>query len=314
MLINVGIIISIVILFYFLGRAADLLISSVKRIGRGFGVKIFFLGLILGLFTSFPELTIGLNAFLNNIPSISLGNLLGGIIVILGLILGASLILNRKITTDGKISRFLPILIYIALPLLFGLDNNLNRIDGIILIAAYIFLLHRLYRQNKNSESEIVRFSKRELLKQISLAVLGLVMLVAISNFIIRLTMILLGGFNISIFAIGAAVFSIGTNLPEIIITVRSWKKHIKELAVSSLIGSAIANPAIIGIFALARPIFIKTDLSYYLLMTFTLVLLGFLLYFYETGKKLTRREGISLVLIYLLFLISQILLLVYLR
>ncbi len=314
MLINAGIVISLVILFYFLGRVADLLISSIKKIGRGFGVKIFFLGLILGLFTSFPELTISLNAFLNNVPSIFLGNLLGGIIVILGLILGASLILNRKITTDGKISRFLPILIYITLPFLFGLDNNLNRIDGIILIAAYIFLLHRLYHQNKNNESETIRFSKKELLKQISLAVLGLVMLVAISNFIIRLTMILIGGFNISIFAIGAALFSIGTNLPEIIITVRSWKQHIKELSISTLIGSAIANPAIIGIFALAKPIYIRADLSYYLLMTFTLVLLGFLLYFYETGKKLTRREGIFLVSIYFLFLVSQIVLLIYLR
>jgi len=308
MLINAGIVISIVILFYFLGRAADLLISSVKKIGHQFGIRIFFLGLILGFFTSLPEFTIGINAIANNIQAISLGNLLGGIIVLLGLILGTSLILERQITTDGKISRFLPILIYLILPFLFSLDGKLAVIDGVILLAAYIFLIERLYHQNKNSEKIIVHVSKKQLLKELGTVLLGIVSLVVIANVIIRLTLILLGDLNVSIFAVGAALFAIGTNLPEIIVALRSWRQRLKELSMSTLIGSALANPAIIGIFALAKPIYVKTDLSYFLLFTFTLVLLAFLLYFYETGKKLTRREGIILVGIYGIFLVSQIL------
>lgn len=314
MFVNAGIAISLVILFYFLGKAADLVILSIKKIGHQFGIRIFFLGLILGFFTSLPELTIGINALVNNIQAISIGNLLGGVIVLLGLILGASLILNRQITTDGKISRFLPILIYLILPFLFSLDGKLAIIDGIILLTAYIFLIERLYHQNKNSGKVLIRVSKKELLKEFGTVFLGIVLLIIVANIIIRLTLILLGGLNISIFAVGAAIFAIGTNLPEIIVTLRSWRRNLKELSMSSLLGSALANPAIIGIFALAKPIYLKTDLSYFLLLAFTLALLAILLYFYETGKKLTRREGIFLVSIYFLFLTTQILFLVYLK
>ncbi len=314
MLTNIGIIVSLVVLFYFLGKSADLVISSVTKISRRFGIKIFFSGIILGFFTSLPELSIGVNALLNKIPNISLGNLLGGPIVLLGLILGASLILNRKTSTDGEIYKFLPILIFITLPFLFGLDNVLSRFEGIILIFAYLVLIYNLYLQNKNKKDKVVCFSKKELLKQFSLTVLGLILLVVIANFIIRLTMILLGGFNVSVFAIGAVLFTLGTNLPEIIITIRSWKRHIKELSISNLIGSSLANPAIIGLFALIKPIYLKADLSFYLLMAFTLILFAFLLRFYKTNKELSRREGVVLVGIYGIFLVSQILFLVYLK
>lgn len=313
-MINAGIIVSLVILFYFLGKSADFVILSVKKIGHQFGIKIFFLGLILGFFTSLPELIIGINALVNNIQAISLGNLMGGIIVLLGLILGASLIAERKIATDGKISRFLPLLIYLVLPFLFSLDSKLSGIDGVILLAAYVFLIQRLYHQNRNSEKVVLRLSKSQIFKEFSSMFLGIIALAVFANVIIRLTLILLGDFNVSIFAVGAALFAIGTNLPETIVVFRSWRRNLKELSMSSLLGSALANPAIIGVFALVKPIYLKTDLSYFLLMTFTLVLLGFLLFFYETGKKLTRREGVLLVSIYFLFLLTQILFLVYLK
>lgn len=307
-MINIGILISLFILFHFLGKATDLIISHIKIIGERFGVRIFFLGLLLGFLTSLPELTIGLNAIFKGVQGVSLGDLLGGFIVILGLILGLSLILNRKIVTDGKVASFLPILVYLSFPFILGLDNKFSRVDGAIMLAAYVFLVHHLYLQNRNEKSASIQVPKKIFLKELYKVILGALLIAVISNLIIRLTLVLIGNLDISIFALGAVLFAIGTNMPEVTITIRSWRKHIKELSISNLIGSAIANPAIIGIFALIKPIIFKTDLSFYFLMTFTFILFAFLLRFYETGKNFSRKEGMALAGIYFLFLASQIL------
>ena len=311
---NAAIFVSLAILFYFLGKSADLIVLNIRKIGERLGIKIFFLGLILGFLTSLPEFSVGVNAITQNLPEIPMGNLLGGIIVLFGLILGASLVLNRRITTDGKISSFLPILIYIALPFAFGLDNKISSFEGFVIILAYFLIIFRLYLQNKNNNgnNEKIQIAKKEFFKKLSTVLLGFVLLIVISNLIIQLTIALLNNLGIPILAAGILIFSLGTNLPEIIVTFRSWRRHIKELSISTLIGSALANPAIIGIFSLIKPINFTADLSYYLLMAFTLLLLVFLLRFYETNKALTKREGFFLISIYLAFLLTQVLFLVY--
>ena len=312
-MVNITILISLFILFYFLGKSADLIVLNIRKIGEKLGIKIFFLGLILGSLTSLPEFSVGVNALSQNLPEIPVGNLLGGIIVLFGLILGASLILNRRIATDGKISSFLPILIYIALPFAFGLDNKISSFEGFVIILAYFLIIFRLYLHNKNSNdgNKKIQITKKEFFKKLSTVLLGLVLLVVISNLIIRLTIVLLNNLGIPILAASILIFSLGTNLPEIIVTIRSWWRHIKELSISTLLGSALTNPAIIGIFALIRPINFKADLSYYLLMAFTLILLVLLLRFYETNRALTKREGFFLISVYLIFLLTQVLVLI---
>lgn len=313
-MVNLGIFTLILILFYLLGKAAELTIDSIKKIGKKLGIKIFFLGLLLGVFTSLPELAIGINTLINNVQEISLGNLLGGLMVLFGLILGISLILNRKIETDGRVINFLPILIYLILPVLFGLDGKIGFIDGIILVAAYFSLLYYLYKKHKNSNPihfEFIRNGK--ILKDLFLVLLGLILIIVFSNLIVRLTAILLNNFDIPGFIIGLVLFSIGTNLPEIIVTIQSWRKNIKELSISNLVGSAMANILIIGIFSVIKTLSTEINLGYYMLLFFLFVLFLSLLVFYKTKKEFSRSEGIFLLCIYFLFLSSQLIFLVYL-
>lgn len=306
-MINLGIIFLLLVLFYLLGRSADLAILNIRKISEELNIKIFFLGLILGFFTSLPELTIGINSIVSNIQEITLGNLLGGIMVLFSLILSISIILNRKISTDGKIFTFLPILLYLFLPLFLGLDGRIGIIDGIILIVVYLLTIYSLYLKHRNSipiKLEIIKESK--ILKSIFVMIIGLLLVVVLSNLIVRLTVILLGNFAIPAFLLGLILFSLGTNLPEIIVTVRSWKRHAKELSVSNLIGSAMANVLLIGIFSSIKNIPVDLNLSYYLLILFTAALFVVLLIFHKTGRQFTRQEGFILLGVYALFLISQ--------
>lgn len=305
---NLGLFVLLLILFYLLGKAADLVVGQVREIAKKLGIKIFFLGLLLGVFTTLPELTIGVNALINNVQEISLGNLLGGIMVLFGFILGVSLILNRKIKTDGQIKNFLPVLIYLFAPMLFGLDGKIGFIDGIILTLSYFLLLYYLYLLHKNSNPLHLELARNgRVLKNLFFVLFGLIVVVTLSNLIIRCTTILLTNFKIPGFLVGLILFSIGTNLPEIIVTIKSWLKNIKELSISNLIGSAMANILIIGIFSSIKIFSIEINLDYYILMFFLALILFCLLIFYKSKNELSRNEGIVLLLIYLLFLAGQI-------
>lgn len=298
----VGLFVALIILFYLLGKSADLVILNVRRLGEALGVKIFALGIGLGFLTSLPELAVGVNSFLLDIRALSLGNLLGGILVIFGLILGVSAILNRTIQTNARAGSFLPIIIFIMAPLLLGLDGSLSRIDGAALAVGYALVLWYLLARGPRE-----KFERHDTVRGISektfFILLGVGAVLVISHFIIQATLLLMKGMNVSPFVIGIVLFAIGTNLPEIIVAFRSWRRNVEELSLSNLIGSAIANPAIVGLFALAKPFTVEVSSSYYLLLVFTLILLAVLNRFYETERKLTRLEGIALVGFYALFI-----------
>ena len=153
---------------------------------------------------------------------------------------------------------------------------------------------------------------KNKLIFLFVLAVIfGLTLILLLSNIIIRLTQVLLSQWTISPFIVGLLLFSLGTNLPEIIVTFRSWRQQIKDLSLSNLLGSGMANPLILGILAFSRPLTITADFSFYLLLFFVLAIFALILVFYRTGRRLTQNEGVVLVVAYILFITSQAILLI---
>jgi len=300
-------IISIVALFYFLGKAADILVFRVRKFGERLGVRVFFLGLVLGLFTSIPEFALGINAVLSDVPAISMGNLFGGVIVLFGLILGGSAIMNRKIKTDGKLENFLPVPIYILLGVILGFDGKFNLPEAVVLVAGYLFLIFYYFKQNHLSEESRPVMHARDAMKNFLVLVSSLAVIILCSNLIVRLTLTLLARFALPAFVVGLIAFSIGTNLPEIVVTIRSWKRHVRELSLANIIGSSIANVFIAGILALMHPVAFETGPSYFIFAFFVAALSVLLLWFYKTGSAITKREGVVLVFIYAAFLFSEV-------
>ncbi|MBP9732501.1 MAG: hypothetical protein KBD29_03530 [Candidatus Magasanikbacteria bacterium] len=300
----------LILLFALLGFSANIVVNGIKKIAHKLSIPIFLLGLVLGLLTSLPELSIAVNAAIRGIEEVSVGNLLGGTVVLLALILGVNLILNRKVKTDGNIMTPLPGFALLLLPLLLGLDGKLGIIDGIILCTSYVGVIIHFYRQN-HSIIEKPGFSitlyNRKITKQIALILGGSLIIVVSSNIMIRLTTDILNQYHISGFLVGLMVFSLGTNLPELVVTITSWRKKVKEVAFSHLLGSAIANPLILGGIALLNPISISVDRSFLLILYFFPILFVMLLFFYRSHKTLSRIEGIFLLLMFLTFGFLQI-------
>lgn len=304
---TITIILALLALFYFLGKSADLAIYNLRIIAEKLGIGVFFLGLVMGFFTSFPETAIGINAIINDVQNISLGNLFGGIIVLFGLILGVNVYLQRKIKSEQSLWQFGLIMLFLLIPVLFGLNGVLGVAEGLIIIVGYFALLFIMYYRQKHAVDVPHLTDKKGLIKHVFLFLLGIVLVLVVANFTISLTASVLAKLPLSKFVIGIIIFAIGTNFPEIIVAIRAWKNRVSELSFSNLLGSGMANMLLIGIFSVMKPFHLVIDSSYYILVVGMVVLLILVFYFYKTDKALKRKEGVLLILVYLLFIALQI-------
>jgi cation:H+ antiporter len=301
-------IIALLGLFFIISKSADLIVINLRKTGEKLGIKIFILGIILGIMTSLPEMAIGINSAINKVSIISFGNLIGGIIVLFALILPISIMLNRKIQTEEKSWPFLITLLFLILPIILGFKGQLNYIDGIILMSGYLLLVYYLYKKNRERNwIKIELVNRRELSRHLFSIIIGMVGLIISSQLIIKTTLFLFQDYNVSAFIVGLLFYAIGTNLPELIITIRSFKRNVSELSLSNLMGSAMGNVLMLGILSFARAIDIQINTSYIFLAVFTLILFILLAIFYKTNRLLSRREGLVLLLLYLFFVGSQI-------
>ena len=116
--------------------------------------------------------------------------------------------------------------------------------------------------------------------------------------------------FNVSNRVIAVTVIAIGTSIPELATTVIAALKKEASLAVGNLIGSNIFNIlAVLGLTALIKDISLVDDQLFktdYLLMMGITILLGLFIYLFSKNK-LSRREGIIFLVVYIAYIIYTV-------
>lgn len=295
-------------LFYALGKGADVLVENAQIISKKLALPLFVVGLILGLMTSMPEIAVSINSLFDDVPNLSVGNLMGGVLVVICCILGIGAIVNRSIHTDGKMRNILPLAGYLLTGILAGADGSYRLYEGIILFGLYPVMIYLLYRnQHSLPDFRLIFIRESKIMIDLVKIIAGIAVVILASHFIVDITVDLLHRFDIPPFLIGLLIFSLGTNLPELIITIKSWRKRASDLSISHLLGSAATNIWVLGGIALWTPITVVPRTSFFLAAGAIIVTLVLIVIFYRTGRKLSRLEGFILFGIYVLFLISQI-------
>ena len=106
---------------------------------------------------------------------------------------------------------------------------------------------------------------------------------------------------------IGLFVISIGTSLPELMVGVSAAKKGKSDIVMGDIIGSVVTNATLIlGIAALINPI--QANFMLFITSTGFMLLAAFLFVtFTESGNKLYQKEGVALIMLYILFLIVEL-------
>lgn len=298
--------------FLLIWLAAGLIVSSVDRFSHRLRLSSFAVSfVILGLLTSTPEFAVGLTAVAQNDAEIFIGNLLGGIPVIFLLVIPLLAIFGNGINLRHELSHrnTIATLLVILLPSVMILDHKIGLVDGLIAIITYIFLVILVQKNNglfdhENTEvMNLKAYSYKDMIK----ILIGLGLMFITSSVIVDETIYLSNTFNISQFFISLLVLSLGTNLPELSLAIRSVVSKKKDIAFGDYLGSAAANTLIFGVMTILIGGGTITQNGF--LITFFFIALGLLLFyvFSRTKSNISRREGLILLGIYALFVLSEI-------
>ncbi len=292
--------------------AAQWMVKSLTKISRFLHISEFSAAfLLVAISTSLPELFVGITASLEGVPDLSFGNVVGSNIVNLTLIAGLGVLLARGYSVKTKEVRkdSMFMLAFALLPmLLLFIGNQLSRLDGVILVLAFLaYMIHIIREGRKHHKLSEDRPTKWEIVLAPFILVVGLAVLFFGSDFAVKVAQELAIGLNVAPLLIGTVLVAIGTSLPELSFTITTFMEHKGELSLGNLIGSVIANASLVlGVTAIIAPI-ATTSLFFWIGGGFMLFTTFLFVTFLESGNKLSQKEGISLVLLYLLFLVVQL-------
>ncbi|MEA3419188.1 MAG: calcium/sodium antiporter [Campylobacterota bacterium] len=293
---------------------ADLLIRESERIALRFNISEFVIGAtLIALGTSLPEMAASMAASAEGKSQIAIANVIGSNILNITMVLGTIFLISRKINPDrdffAKDSTWamVPVLVFI----LMIIDGAVSRFDAallLLLMAAYIMFL---LREAKGIISEQLEEIEEELeeenagfswTKTAPFLLLGLILVIVGAYFTIESASDIARDFGISEWVIGIIMISLGTSLPELVVSISASVKGKVDMAIGNIIGSNMANTTIVlGAAALTRPMSI--DPSSYLFDIATMLVATLMLVFLTANKLYTKPAGISLFIVLGLFL-----------
>ena len=279
------------------------------RISRIYKVSPFVIGAtIMGFATSAPELAVSTLAALKGSPELALGNIVGSNIANIGLVLGLTALLTPLIITPNRFKESLPsLLISTFLLLIFTWDNQLSRLEGGVMAVGLIIYLWRILSRHDDGIVEIEEddakfFPKAGVAVQSILIVVGLALLVLGADLMVKGGVNIARALGVSEWIIGISIIAIGTSLPEIISSTVSAKRGHGEMALGNIFGSNIFNILmVLGTTAMIAPLKIIDKIHPDLLFTTGLTCL--LLIMLRVGHKLTKINGIILLICYFFYM-----------
>jgi cation:H+ antiporter len=241
------------------GVGGELFVRGVVGIALWARISAGIVGATVAAFaTSSPELSVAISSALAKKPEISLGDALGSNVVNVALILAIPIIMKGIKSSPGSVQRDYPFALFAPiLTAVLALDGELSRLDGVLLLAAFIFwlVIVMLEVRRQRSATEKVLGERRGWLA-ILLSVAGFICLIAAGRFIVTGAKGIALSFGIDEFVIGATIVAIGTSIPELATSIISMVRGHDEVGVGTILGSNIFNGLfIIAVAAIIYPI-----------------------------------------------------------
>ena len=300
-----------------LSHGGDVLTKSSVDLSLKFSVPKIIIGMtVVSFATSAPELIVSLNATLNGFSNFAIGNVIGSNIANIGLVLGIITIIypitlqQRFYTSDFPILMLSTFLFY----LLLITGNKISRGEGIVLLVLISLILIYLFLYQKKSISEfsdVGDTSKISIPKSIFHVLFSGLLLWLGSETLIKSAISVANKYEISERVISVTMVAIGTSIPELAASVVASIKKQNDLSIGNLIGSNIFNLlVVIGITSTVLPIeqidskIIFNDMLWVILFSAIILPLAYL----KRRNILTRKKGIILLTLYLIFIIPLLL------
>lgn len=306
---------SCLVLFWAGSWLVDILIRIARYLGwREFVVAFF----VMAMAASLPNLFVGINSALHKIPQLSLGDVMGGNLICLTLAVALSVLVAKTALPASsrmvQTSTFFTVAVAI-LPLLLLLDGRLGRGDALVLLSTFAFYIFWLFSK-KERFKKVYRDSDkaplkgfRTFIRNLGKVLLSIFLLVLAAEGVVQSTLYFFNTLNLSIPIIGILIVGLGNALPEIYFAIVSAKKEQNWMVLGNLMGALIVPATLVlGIVALIRPIEIIDFSLFAIARIFLIISAIFFLVIIRSGQRITKKEALVLLLLYLIFVAVEIL------
>lgn len=290
---------------------ADVLVKGASSLAGSLGISPLIIGLTVVAFgTSAPEMSVSVSSAFKGSAEIAVGNVVGSNIFNVLFILGVSAIAASLVVQKQLVRFDIPIMIYASfIVLLMGIDGQISRFDGLLLftgiIAYTVFLIKEARREGvlvADGADDIA--PPQPLWKNIILIVVGLVMLVVGSQWLVDGAVEIAKYFGLSELVIGLTIVAAGTSLPELATSVMASLKGERDIAIGNIVGSNIFNiGAVLGLSSIVAPqglsvtgTLLTIDIPVMILVA--LVCLPVLL----SNYTITRTDGVAFLACYVVY------------
>jgi cation:H+ antiporter len=252
----------------FLIIGAEILVRGASRIAQKMGIPPLIVGLTVVAFgTSAPELAVSIKSALSAQTDIAVGNIIGSNIFNILFILGLSALIIPLRVSQQLIRLDVPLMIGLsAIVLLFSLDHNISRANGLILVIGLVVYLVYLFYQGQKENADTATEKASEISKDdgqiqsswtvnIGLVLGGLLLLVIGSRWLVDSAVIFAQFLGVNELIIGLTIVSAGTSLPEVVTSIIAAVRGERDIAVGNIVGSNIFNiMAVLGLTSIIAP------------------------------------------------------------
>lgn len=274
---------------------------------------------VMAFASSLPNLFVDINAAIKGMPELAFGDIIGGNLVDLTIVMALAVLFGKKqLKAESDMVQTSAIFtsVIVILPLLLIFDGKIGRIDGIILLLSFVFYSYWLFSKGDRFK-KIYKERKKEkpknflllfFLKDLTKIVVILALLLLASWTIIDSAKIFSVKLGIPLSLVGILIVGLGNCFPEAYFSVVSARKGKGWMVLGDIMGSVIiCATLVLGIVALISPFEIKDFSPFLIARAYAVIASLFFLFAIKSEKKITKKEGLILLFIYIAFLVTEI-------
>jgi cation:H+ antiporter len=254
----------------------------------------FFVGLvILSIGSDLPELAIAIDAGLKGLmghdaSGVVIGSSIGSVIAQIGFVLGLAGVISHLALPRAFVLKHGAVLLGATVLLfLLALDGQVTRIEGLVLISAYVIYVLSLMNREKFPDEKPGQLAGGGF-RSWSLLIVGLGAVTLSSEITVTAVVNIAYTFELSEALISVLIIGLGTSLPELSISISAIMKKKAQLSVGNIVGSNILDTLLpIGIAAVISEMTFERQLLYFdlpFIFVLTTVVLALLL----------RKQGVA--------------------
>jgi cation:H+ antiporter len=292
--------------------AGDALVRGAVNLSLRLGIPALIVSLTVVAFgTSAPELLIAIQAVIDGVPGLAMGNVVGSNTANVLLVLGIPALFSGLPTSESETQK--SYIQMIAATLLFigvCFFGPITWVHALVLLAGMALILTDQFRdalsgRAKNSEEEPEGADPTMPGWKISaFLIVGLVGLPLGASLLVDNASAIATRMGVSDTIIGLTLVAIGTSLPELATTVVAAMRKHADVALGNVIGSNLFNLLmIVGVAGLVGPIpvpeaFLRFDL--WVMLAASLILIPIVFWHKDLGK----RWGFALCALYVIYIV----------